>query len=172
MLLARRALLAFAAVAPTVLSTRAAFAVEALPDTHFVGYAQHINDFEIAGGRLALARSSNESVRNFATHMIDQHTDAAEFLAKARAEAGVMFAPDPHAPPHTAAMLQRLGALYGPDFDMAYGHDQLVLLSEAEAQYGAYSQNGNSAPLRRYAERELPKVKRHLEATLRLPGAR
>ncbi len=167
----RRVMVAFAAITPALLA-RTAFAVEALPDARFVGFGQHINDFEVASGRMALARSPNELVRNFAARMVDQYAEAAEFLAKARAEAGVSFAPDPVIGPRNQGMLRRLESLDGPDFDLEYGRCQLIVLSEAEQQYGAYSQNGKSGPLRQYAIRELPKVKRNLEFTVRLPGAR
>ena len=167
----RRMLLALAAVTPAVLSTNA-FAVDALPDARFVGYGQHINDFQIASGRLALTKSPNELVRNFAARMVDQYAEAASYLAKARAEAGVSFAPDPVIGPRLHGMLRRLGELEGPDFDFEYGHDQLIVLTEAELQYGAYSQNGTSGPLRKYAEREWPKVRRNLDVSVHLPGAR
>ena len=79
--LARRALvLGFAAAVP-VLGARAAFAVDALPDARFVGYAQQINDFEIAAGQMALAKSTNENVRAFASRAVPMHTEAAQRLA-------------------------------------------------------------------------------------------
>ena len=167
----RRSLLAFAAVTPAVFA-RTAFAIDALPDSRFVGYGQHVNDFEIAASRMALAKSPNELVRNFAARMVDQYGEAAEYLSKARAEAGVSFAPDPVVGPRIHAMLEHMSALEGPDFDFEFGHSQTVVLSGAEQQYGAYSQNGHSGPLRQYAIREWPKVKRNLEFTVRLPGAR
>ena len=60
--LARRSVL-FGAAALSALPAAAAFAVNALPDARFVGFAQEFNDFEIASGRLALAKSMNENVR-------------------------------------------------------------------------------------------------------------
>lgn len=171
MTVSRRSMLVLAGLTPVVLATRA-FAVEALPDARFVGYGQHINDFQIASGRLALAKSGNEMVRNFGARMVDQYTEAASFLAKARAEAGVSFAPDPVVGPRMHGMLRRLSDLEGPDFDFEYGRDQLIVLSEAEQQYGAYSTNGHDGALRKYAEREWPKVRRNLDVSVHLPGAR
>ena len=104
MLIARRAALKFAltAVPAAYVSTvfvSSAHAVDALPSARFVGWAQTFNDYEIAAGRMALAKSGNEIVRGFATRMIAEHTEAAQFLAKSRAEAGVSYAPDPAARP-------------------------------------------------------------------------
>ena len=62
MLIARRAALRLALKAlPAVYVSAAvvsnAHAVDALPDARFVGWAQTFNDYEIAAGRIALARS-------------------------------------------------------------------------------------------------------------------
>lgn len=154
---------AFALAAPLA----AVHAADTLPDSRFVGYAQAINDFEIGSARLALAKSSNENVRGFATRALADHTDAAERLSKARSEAGVTYAPDPSRPASTIAVLQRLGGLEGPEFDVAFANAQLALMTEAEAQYGANSQSGG---LKRYAQEELPKMQRRAEYARRLAG--
>ena len=64
MLIARRAALRFAltAVPAAYVSTvfvSSAHAVDALPAARFVGWAQNFNDYEIAAGRMALAKSGN-----------------------------------------------------------------------------------------------------------------
>ncbi len=177
MLIARRAALKFAlAVAPaacaSTLFVSSAQAVDALPDARFVGWAQAINEFEIASGNLALSKSTNEIVRGYATRMIAEHTEAASFLVRSRSEAGVSYAPDPAAPPNTQAILQRLNGLQGAAFDTSYANAQLGIQTDAEAQYGAYSQNGNSGPLRKYAQMMLPKSKEFLEYAKRMAGGR
>jgi putative membrane protein len=177
MLVARRSALrlALAAIPAAFVSTLfvpAAHAVEALPDARFVGWAEAVNEFQIASGKLALSKSGNEIVRGYATRMIAEHTEAASFLVKSRSEAGVSYAPDPAAPPNTAAILQRLSGLQGPEFDTSYANAQLGIQTDAEAQYGAYSQNGKSGPLRRYAQMMLPKSQEQLEYAKRLVGGR
>ena len=136
-----------------------AHAVDALPDARFVGCAQNFNDFEIAAGRMALAKSGNEIVRGFATRMIAEHTEAAEILVKSRSEAGVSYAPDP-------AGLPRYGG-HAAAPECAAGHrsstppmpmPSSAATSNAVAQYGAYSQNGDNGTLRRYAQAQFPKV--------------
>jgi putative membrane protein len=168
---ARRAVL-FAMAAVPVASGSGVFAVDALPDARFVGFAQTVNDFEIASGRLALVKSTNENVRGYATRMVADHTEAVEYLRKSRAEAGVSYAPDPSSPPDTVATLQRLNALEVAEFDTAYANSQLAVQTQAAEQYGAYSQNGDSGPLRRYAQMMLPKAQQHLEYARRLAGGR
>jgi putative membrane protein len=149
-----------------------AHAVDALPDARFVGFAQDVNEFEIASGRLALERSANENVRGYATRAIAEYTDAAQSLSKARSEAGVSYAPDGSMGPKTANLLAQLRSLQGPAFDTAFANAQLSVQTDAEAQFAAYSQNGKSGPLKRYAQQILPKSKMHLEYAKRLAGGR
>ena len=89
-----------------------------------------------------------------------------------RSEAGVSYAPDPNGPPNAQRMLPQLNALQGADFDAAYANAQLAMQTEAVDQFGAFSQNGNGAPLRRYAQMMLPKSKMFLEYAKRLAGSR
>jgi putative membrane protein len=166
MLIARRSLLLGAAAALPAAYAMPALALDALPDSRFVGYAQQVNDFEIASGNLALSKSMNENIRGFATRMIADHTNAAEELTKVRQESGVSYAPDGAAAPHTTAILQRLNQLAGGEFDLAYANAQLAVLTEAEQQYGANSNATSSGPsfttgMARFAKREFPRVQGH-----------
>jgi len=166
--LARRGVLLFALAAlPAVYASRA-LAVDALPDARFVGYAQAHNDFEIASARLALSKSGNENVRGFANRTLVESDLAAQRLVKSRSEAGVSYAPDPNEP--TMVVLRRLSTLEGPEFDTAYANAQLAAITNAEAQYGAFSQAGQGGPLRRYAQEQYPKIKIQLEFAQRLAG--
>jgi putative membrane protein len=93
-------------------------------------------------------------------------------LTKARSEAGVSYAPDGTMGPLTANELATLNSLQGPAFDAAFARAQLGVQTAAEAQMGAYSQNGTSGPLRRYAQQMLPKSQMLLEYARRLAGGR
>jgi len=169
--MARRSFLVALSVA-SVSGAVTAHAVDALPDARFVGFAQAVNDFGIASGNLALARSGNENVRGFATRAIAEHTEAASELAKSRQEAGVSYAPDGRMGPNVQNLLAQLGQLQGPEFDAAFANAQLMVQTDAVDQYGAYSQSGKSGPLRRYAQRSFPKSQMFLEYAKRLVGAR
>ena len=150
----------------------AAGAVDALPDARFVGFAQAVNDFGMASGNLALARSANENVRGYATRAIAEHTEAASELAKSRQEAGVSYAPDGSMGPRTQQLLAQLNTLQGPAFDTAFAQGQAAVQTDCEAQYGAYSQNGKSGPLKRFAQNALPKAKERLQLARLLAGGR
>jgi putative membrane protein len=170
-LIARRSLLLTLTAAPFCY-VPLAHAVDALPDARFVGFAQAVNDFEIQSGQLALARSNNDNIRGYASRAITEHTSAAQSLSKARSEAGVSYAPDGNMGPATANALAQLNSLQGPQFDAAFAQAQLSIQTAAVDQLGAYSQNGGSGPLRRYAQLMFPKSKMFLEYAQRLAGAR
>ena len=167
----RRSVLVASMIVPTVYVPLAR-AVDALPDARFVGFAQAVNDFDISSGQLALARSSNENIRGYATRAIADANYDAEALRKSRSEAGISYAPDGSMGPKTTNLLAQLNGLQGPAFDTAFANAQLSVQTDTEAQYGAYSQNGKSGPLRRYAQLALPKAKERLELARRLAGGR
>lgn len=169
--IARRSIMLALSVA-SMSGAGAARAVDALPDARFVGFAQAVNDFGVASGNLALARSGNENVRGYATRAIAEHNEAASELAKSRQEAGVAYAPDGRMGPHIQNLLAQLSSLQGPQFDAAFASAQLTVQTDAVDQYGAYSQNGRSGPLRRYAQRSYPKSQMFLEYARRLAGGR
>ena len=108
----RRTFLLAIAAAP-VLHVASVHAVEALPDARFVGFAETVNDFEIRSSQLALAKSSNEVVRGYATRAVAEHTTAAQTLAKNRAEAGVSMAPDEDVRKISDDAMLRLNSLQG-----------------------------------------------------------
>jgi putative membrane protein len=149
-----------------------AFADDALPDARFVGFAQAVNDFDLASGQMALQRSGNEIMRGYATRIIADANYDASALAASRAEAGVSYAPDGSMGPKTANLLAQLNALQGPAFDTFFANAQLAVQTDCEAQYGAYSQNGKSGPLRRFAQVALPKSKERLDLARRMAGGR
>ena len=167
----RRTFLLAIAAAP-VLHVAAVHAVEALPDARFVGFAETVNDFEIRSGQLAPTKSQNELVRGYATRAVAEHTTAAQTLAKNRAEAGVSMAPDEDVRKISDDAMVRLNSLQGAEFDTAFAAAQLRVQTAAVDQYGAYSQNGKSGTLRRYAQETLPKSQSFLEYAKRLAGGR
>ena len=122
-----------------------ALAMDALPDAHFVGFAQAVNDFGISSGKLALARSANGIVRDYAARAVAEHTTAAQSLSKARSDAGV--SDDGKVGPVTANALVQLSALQGPKFDAAFAKLQVAVQTAAVHQFSAYSQNGTSGAL-------------------------
>ena len=167
--IARRTFLVAIAVVPI---THVAFAVDALPDARFVGFAETVNEFEIQSGQLALTKSSNEAIRAYATRAIAEHTAIAQSMTRNRAEAGVSMAPDEEVRAIAADAMTRLNSLQGRDFDRAFADAQVRLQTAAVNQFGAYGSSVNaSGPLRRYAQEMLPRSQSFLELAKRLAGS-
>ena len=165
-----RSVLAASLIVP--LHVPLALAVDALPDARFVGFAQAVNDFDLASGQMAMQRSANENIRGYATRIIADANYDASALRKSSSEAGVSYAPDGAMGPKTNNLLAQLNTLQGPAFDTAFAQGQLSVQTDCEAQYGAYSQNGKSGPLKRFAQNALPKSKERLDLARRLAGGR
>jgi putative membrane protein len=165
----RRAFMATVAVA-SISYVPFAQAVDALPDARFVGFAETVNDFQVQSGQLALSKSSNELVRGYATRAVAEYPNASQSLTRNRSEAGVSMAPDEDVRKIADDAMSRLNSLQGAEFDKAYADAQVRLQTAAVAQFGAYSENGKSGPLRRYAGEVLPKSKEFLEYAKRIAG--
>ena len=162
-------LLAAFALAPLSCFQRA-LAMDELPDAHFVGFARAVNDFAISSGKLALARSATDIVRDYAALAVAEHTTAAQSLSKSLSDADVSY--DGRMGPVTANALAQLSALQGPEFDAAFANVQVAVQIAAVVQFSAYSQNGTSDPLRRYATLMLPTSRMFLEYAHRLATSR
>lgn len=167
--ISRRAFMATVAVA-SISYVSLAQAVDALPDARFVGFAETVNDFAVKSGQLALTKSSNDVVRGYATRVVAEYPKAAQSLARNRNEAGVTMAPDEDVRKLADDAMSRLNSVQGAEFDKAYADAQVRLQTAAVAQFGAYSQNGKSGPLRRYAQEILPPSQDFLEYAKRMAG--
>ena len=142
-------------------------------DARFAGFARTVNDFELKSSNLALQKSTNENVRGVAARATPMFTDANVSLERNAREAGITGVPDEDFKKIADDAMTQLNSASGPDFDRMYGTYQLRVLTAAVAQYGAYSQDTNvSAPLRRYAQEQFPKMKDALENVTRLTAGK
>jgi putative membrane protein len=145
-------------------------AVDALPDARFVGFAETVNDFQMKSGQLALSKTSNELVRGYATRVVAEYPKAEQALTRNRNEAGVSMAPDEDVRKIADDSMSRLNSLQGAEFDKAYANAQVRLQTAAVDQFNAYSENGKSGPLKRYAQEVLPQSREFLEYAKRIAG--
>ena len=121
----RRSILVASLLVPAV-HIPLALAVDALPDARFVGFAQAVNDFDLASGQMALQRSANENIRGYATRIIADANYDASALRLSSTEAGVSYAPDGSMGPKTQNLLAQLNTLQGPAFDTAFAQGQAL----------------------------------------------
>lgn len=153
------------ATAQTRLSANQAPAPTPTTAPEYVMQAALSDRYEIESSRLAVARANAQALKDFARHMIDEHTATTAALMAALPRAGVP-APDLSRPDDTRRAM--LDALQQPsagsaEFDDRYKAQQVQAHREALALHENYARNGDNAVLREVAAQTAPKVKHHLD---------
>jgi putative membrane protein len=119
------------------------------------------DQFEIQSSQLALQRSSNPQLRQFAQMLITDHSNmSAQRLAAAQG-AG-LTPPPPALSAEHAAMLQQLQATPAASFDMAYRDAQVMAHQQALTLHQNYANGGDVPALRTVASRAVPIIQNHL----------
>ena len=136
----------------------------------FVDMAASSNMFEIESSKLALDKASLQPTKDFAQHMIDDHSKAGEEL-KAAADAEGMKVPTTLDDKHQAD-LDNLAGSTGDSFEQSYLAEQYAAHEEAVALFTSYSTNGAPGSLKDFAAKTLPTLQSHLEEVKKLTPAK
>lgn len=129
-----------------------------LSPAQFVARAGSIDLFIISSAKLALQRSSNGRIREFATMMIKAHEGTSAQLSLESRRLNLL--PSAALLPQHSSMLSALHA--APDFDNAYRQQQRSIHAEAQQLYSSYAARGSSPTMRPVAAAALPIVERHI----------
>ena len=128
----------------------------------FVRKATVSDLFELASSKLALERTQNPDVRQFAQHMIEDHGKAAKDLSAAVKQSESTAALPETLDAKHADMVQELGETDGEDFDRKHVEMQIAAHDEAVRLFESYLDSDDASPLvRRFAEKTLPVLKEH-----------
>ncbi|MBD2067547.1 DUF4142 domain-containing protein [Leptolyngbya sp. FACHB-671] len=130
-------------------------------DQQFMIMAAQGNNAEIQTSQLALDRSENEEVRQFAQRMIQEHTLANQQLQQIASQYGTNLPADPG--PLNQAIAEQLAQLSGSEFDRAYMGAQTNAHLRTVALFQTQIQQGQEESLRQYATQLLPSVADHYE---------
>lgn len=135
-------------------------------DAKFATAAANGGLAEVALGKLALTKTSNAAIKDFANMMVTDHGKAnAELMAIAKAK-NITLPAEPD-----SAHLKKandLAKLNGADFDKEYvsamkdGHKKTLDLMNDEAK------NGKDAELKAFAAKTAPVVQSHLDAITKI----
>ncbi len=117
-------------------------------DREFMTKAAQSDLTEIQTSQLALQKSQNQSVRNFAQQMIEQHTASSEKLAAIAKAKNFPLPTD--VGPEGEALLKKLQSLSGSSFNQAYMQGQVQAHQKTLAEYQNYLQNGHQKTLAEY----------------------
>lgn len=134
----------------------------------FAELAASSDMFEIQSSQLALTAAASAEAKDFAQHMVTDHTQSSAALMTAATAQGVT-PPATMNPRHQQA-LDQLATLQGEQFDQAYLSAQLVAHQEAVTLFEAYSTNGEQGPLKDFAASTLPVLQQHLERVTQMAG--
>jgi putative membrane protein len=122
---------------------------------------------EVELGKIALAKSQNAEVREFAQRMVSDHGKANQELASIAKNKGIE-APNKLDAEHVA-MVKSLESKSGAEFDASYSqhmnmdHDKAISLFESASK-------STDADFAGFAKKTLPTLKEHKEMASKLPG--
>ena len=127
------------------------------------------NMAEIDSGKLALARSENIAVKNFAQRMIDDHTKAGQQLSDLAMGKGVILPVELDS--KDQSQIDTLSSKSGYDFDHGYAQMQLADHQRAIAIAQDESDNGIDPDTKAFAAKLLPTLKMDLSMVQQLQSA-
>lgn len=138
----------------------------AMTADRFVTMAKSGNMFEIQSSRLALEKSKDDRIKQFAQRMTDDHTKAGEQLDRlVQGDRG-----SGSLEPQHAQMLQQLQGASGSEFDRLYVQMQTQSHQQTVDLFESYARNGEDAQLKQFAEQTLPTLQDHLRTIQQLQG--
>ena len=131
-------------------------------DRSFVEKATIGGMTEIQASKLAQEKGSAPAVKEYAQHMITEHTEAAAELTKIASAKSVT-------PPGTLDSahkkdVDKLSKLSGADFDKAYVKQMVADHKTTVSLFEKESKSGKDADLQAFAGKTLPKLQEHLQS--------
>jgi putative membrane protein len=132
-------------------------------DKRFLGPVTRASMLNIAMGKMALEKSSNESVKEFARKMIADHERGLAIYKKVAERDGVTV--DTQFDSKQKERLDKLSKLSGAEFDRAYARDQLKSYQRIVSYYQSEADNSTESVATKMATNMLPAVQKHLNDT-------
>ena len=129
-------------------------------DRQFMAKAAQSDMTEIQTSQLALKRSQNAQVRQFAQEMIQQHTQSSNKLKPLAAQKRVTLPKSLGA--ENQALLTQLTKLSGAQFDQAYMSGQAKAHAKTQTVYQTELKQGQDMDVKAFASQVLPVVSAHL----------
>lgn len=133
----------------------------------YVEDAANADLFEVKASQLALQRSQDPAIRQFAQHMVSEHTDSANKLKMELEKAKVEVEAPKTLAPEKQAMLDKLMNVGMEDFNKMYMSMQIAGHEEALTLHSTFAKTGND-DVRKLAGLMSTQVKDHLEKAKRI----
>ena len=132
-----------------------------LSDKAFVKKAIMGNHSEIDAAQLALQKSSNDQVKQYAQKMVDDHTKMLDELHTLAQSQNIKYEDKPT--PEGAKLKAKLEGLSGTAFDKAYINGMIKDHKEDVQDFTNESSNGKVQPVKDAASKSLPIIQDHLQ---------
>jgi putative membrane protein len=126
----------------------------------FVETASAAGMFEIDSSKIALEKSSNDQIKQFAQQMVDDHSKAADALKAAASEDQKVYLSDKETKDQVKE-IEKLNKADAKDFDKEYVKAQVKAHDEAVDLFKKYSEKGDDAELKEFATNTLPTLQHH-----------
>lgn len=133
-----------------------------LSDNEFAAKAATCGSFEVKAGELAQTKATNPDVKQFAQHLVTDHTKANQELKQIiSTKQGIII-------PQTLDEKQqecwnKLTKSDGAEFDRTFMQEQVKAHREAVALFEHESKNGKDEQFKAFATKALPKLREHLQ---------
>jgi putative membrane protein len=127
----------------------------------YVAMAGASDLYEIQSSQMALEKTQNEQVREFAQMMIEHHQMTTQQVTTAAQEAGMMPAP-PQLTPMQQELIAQLEGASGEQFDQTYLQQQRQAHQMALGLHSNFAENGDTPPLQQVAGEAVPIVESHI----------
>jgi putative membrane protein len=131
-------------------------------DKRFLTQVTQASMLNVAMGKLAVEKSSNDAIKQFGKMMATDHERGLVIFKRVAAKDGVAVA-DQLDSQHKER-LDKLAKLSGPEFDRAYIKDQLKAHQRMVSYFESEADNSNDTAARKLATNMLPAIFQHLDA--------
>ena len=116
---------------------------------------------EVQFGKLAQQKASNDQVKQFGSHMVEDHSKANDELKQIASAKGIALPTDLDAK-HKSKM-DKMEKLSGAQFDRAYMDDMVADHKEDVAEFKKQASSGKDSDLKAFAAKTLPTLEDHLK---------
>ena len=123
--------------------------------------------YEINSSQVAMQKSQNPKIRQFASMLIKDHTKTTAATTKAAQRAG-LTPPAPMLDAGTSASINELQTASAADFDRLYIAQQIPAHQNAFSLHSHYANAGDNARLRTSARLAVAPVQHHLDMAMKL----
>jgi len=153
--------MAFVAAGLFGLSAVAASAAPSRADQDFVHKAASGGMAEVEEAQLAQQKATSPQIKDFASRMITDHTQANAELQQIAQQENITLAAKPAG--KEAAAEHRLQGLSGVAFDRAYARQELQDHQQTVALFQKQATSGQDPELKAFAQKTLPVLQQHLQ---------